>query len=118
MHESRHLCSELVSIIYTSGNKLGMALAANLEEIGQSSAQVLADAPIRVGSKIWISCEMNQLKGRVKSCTFRRLMGYFIEVGLDPESCWSPVWFTPKHLLQVFGRIAPTESKRFYLKNA
>src|SRR5579859_6463078 len=93
IRELRHLCSELVSIMYTSGDKPGVAVNANLEEIGQSSAQVLADAPIKAGARVWITCEMHQLTGRVKSCTFRRMLGYFIEVALDPDSCWSPVWF-------------------------
>jgi len=104
--------------MYTSGDKPGVAVNANLEEIGQSSAQVLADAPIKAGARVWITCEMHQLTGRVKSCTFRRMLGYFIEVALDPDSCWSPVWFTPKHLLRVFGRITESPSKGLYLRNA
>jgi hypothetical protein len=115
---SRHLCSEMVSILCTSGAEPGAPIPANLEEIGQSSAQVLADSPIRAGVRVWITCEMHQLKGRVKSCTFRRMLGYFIEVALDPDSCWSPMWFTPKHLLRVFGRIADKPSKYLYLRNA
>lgn len=115
---SRLLCSELVSIFCASGDKPATAVAANLEEIGQSSAQVLADAPIRTGVHVWIACEMHQLKGSVRSCTFRRALGYLIEVALDADSFWSPVWFTPKHLLQVFGRMAPQPPKGFYLRNA
>lgn len=118
IHELRHLCSELVSIVCTSGDQPGVMVTANLEEIGQSSAQVLADSPIRTGVRVWIACEMHQLKGRVKSCTFLQRLGYSIEVVLDPDSCWSPMWFTPKHLLQIFGRIAPAPPKYLHLRKA
>jgi hypothetical protein len=118
IHDFRHLCSELVSIFYTSGDQPGTTVSANLEEIGQNSAQVLSDAPIRAGARVWIACEMHHLRGRVKSCTFRQLLGYFIEVALDPESCWSPLWFTPKHLLPVFGRAVQMPSKCLYLRSA
>ena len=93
-------------------------VTGNLEEIGQSSAQVLADAPIRAGVKVWIACEMHQLKGRVLSCAFRQTLGYLIEVALDPDSCWSPLWFTPKHLLQVFGGVPHASSRCLHLRNA
>ena len=103
----RHLCSELVSILYAPAvSRPGRIISGNLEEIGESSALVLSDAPIQRGFKVWINCEMHHLKGRVKSCKFHRQLGYFVEVALDPDSCWSPAWFTPKHLLQVFRRIA------------
>jgi hypothetical protein len=103
----RHLCSELVSIIYSPGvSKPEKSISANLEEIGETSALVLSDAPLQRGFKVWINCEMHHLRGRVKSCTLHRQLGYFVEIALDPESSWSPAFFTPKHLLQVFRRIA------------
>ena len=107
-----------MSIVYAAGDHPGITLSANLEEIGQSSAQVLADAPIRAGVRVSIACEMHQLKGKVKSCTFRRMLGYFIEVSLDSDSCWSPLWFTPKHLLRAFDRLSPSPTKCLYLRNA
>jgi hypothetical protein len=106
-HQFRHLCSELVTIDYKSrGTEPSRTLSGNLEEIGESSALVLSDVPLQRGFKVWIKCEMYHLQGRVKSCSHDDILGYFVEVALDPLSSWSPAWFTPKHLLQVFRPIA------------
>jgi hypothetical protein len=113
--EWRHLCSELVSIACAAGDGFYRAMTGNLEEIGERSALLLADSPIRSSLKVLISCDTYCLRGVVKSCTFEQHLGFMVEVMLDPDSCWSPVWFTPKHLLQVFR---PSRAKRFPLKQA
>ncbi|HUA82858.1 MAG TPA: hypothetical protein VMB85_03300 [Bryobacteraceae bacterium] len=100
--EKRHLCSELVSILYGCGQ----LISGNLEEIGECSALVLVDSPIRNRSQISIACEKHHLRGVVKSCTFTDVLGYLVEVTLNVDSCWSPRWFTPKHLLHLTGRAA------------
>jgi len=105
--EWRHLCSELVSIACAAGDGLFRAVSANLEEIGERSALLLADAPIRSSLKVLITCEAYHLRGVVKSCTFQGPLGFFVEVVLDPDSLWSPVWFTPKHLLRAFRSRRP-----------
>ena len=89
-----------------AGGESRQAIPGNLEEIGEASALLLTDAPMRRGSKVWITCELHNLKGRVKSCSQDRELGYFIEVALDADSGWSPTWFTPKHLLRVFRTLA------------
>ena len=113
--ETRHLCSELVSIACTCGDGFYRAVSANLEEIGERSALLLADAPIRSSLKVLIACEAYHLRGIVKSCTFENPLGFFVEVLLDPDSCWSPIWFTPRHLLQAFRASTP---KAIRLKEA
>jgi hypothetical protein len=94
----RHLCSELVSIVFASDKRSPRALSCNLEEIGERTAVVLSDAPIRGGSKVRIACKTHALKGVVKSCTFQDWLGFFVEVELDPDSRWSPAKFSPQHL--------------------
>lgn len=113
--EWRHLCSELVSIACACGDGLCRAVSANLEEIGERSALLLADAPIESSLKVLITCEAYNLRGVVKSCTFHGPLGFFVEVLLDADSGWSPMWFTPQHLLRVFRVPQP---KRFPLKVA
>ena len=113
--EWRHLCSELVSIACNCGDGFFLAVSANLEEIGESSALLLADSPIRSSLKVLITCEAYRLRGVVKTCTFERHLGYMVEVLLDPDCSWSPKWFMPKHLLRVFQ---PRPAKRLHLREA
>jgi hypothetical protein len=94
----RHLCSELVSIVFASDKRTPLALSGNLEEIGERTAVVLSDAPIKGGSKVRIACKTHALRGVVKSCKFQAWLGFFVEVELDPDSQWSPAWFSPQHL--------------------
>jgi len=97
----RHLCSELVSVLCSNFNQWPSIISANLEEIGEWSAVLLADSPIRCGTTVQVSCEASQLKGVVESCDFEGPLGFFVGVRLDPESRWSQKWFAPKHLLTL-----------------
>lgn len=103
----RHLCSELVSIVCACGDGFHRAIYGNLEEIGERSALLLADVPIRSSNKVLITCEAYSLRGIVKSCTFDRHLGFLVEVMLDADSLWSPLWFTPQHLLRAFRTQQP-----------
>lgn len=100
--QRRHVCSQLVSILCNCER----LISGNLEEIGEHSALVLVDSPIRCSSQISIACDKHNLRGIVKSCMFTGLLGYLVEVTLDADSCWSPRWFMPKHLLDLFGHFA------------
>lgn len=97
----QHLCSELVSVIRLSGRHTVQALVANLEEIGEWSALILAEAAVPLGTKVRVKGIAHELKGFVRSCTFDRRLGYFIEVALDAESRWSEKWFVPEHLFAL-----------------
>lgn len=92
----RQWCSELVSVILPQSSE---PQAANLEEIGESSALVLMDHAIRAGTHITLKCRNRILKGIVASYTLDEHLGFFIEVLLDAGSVWSPQWFAPQHLL-------------------
>ena|SRR5271166_5925384 len=97
----RHLCSELVSIVRLHSCRSAQALAGNLEEIGEWSALILTDAAVRPGTKVRVRGEVHELKGSVRRCTNDRLLGFFIEIGLDTESRWSEKWFVPQHLFAL-----------------
>jgi len=97
----RHLCSELVSVDRLSGKRLEPALDGNLEEIGERSALVLTQQAIPSGTKVRIRGQLHELKGRVRSCTFDGLLGFFVDIALDLESRWSEKWFVPQHLFAL-----------------
>jgi hypothetical protein len=101
MPKARDLCSELVSVVFPTMRGERKAISGNLEEIGECSALVLAEAEIPKGTRIRVACESNELRGRVESCTHEQSLGFFVEVRLDPASHWSREWFTPQHLLEL-----------------
>lgn len=91
----RYLCSELIDLTFSDGR----GQTANLEEIGETSALVLTDKPVRCGAQLHINCGNHALKGTVGACRFDKLLGYFVEIRLSPASRWSRHWFAPEHLL-------------------
>jgi hypothetical protein len=91
----RYLCSELIDLTFSDGR----GQTANLEEIGESSALVLTEQPVRRGAQLHINCGNNTLKGTAGACRFDKLLGYFVEIRLGPASRWSRQWFAPEHLL-------------------
>src|SRR5438128_1792555 len=97
---TRYLCSELVLVARLDGTgRIG--LRANLEEIGETFAELIAERPFPRKSKIRITSETHQMEGTVESCVLDRPLGYVVKVQLAPKSHWSERWFTPKHLLRV-----------------
>ena len=96
-----HLCSELVSVARLSGRRSVPVLAGNLEEIGEWSALILTQGPVPLGTKVRVKGQVHELKGFVRSCTFDRLLGFFIDIGLDAGSRWSEKWFLPEHLFAL-----------------
>lgn len=94
----RQSCSELISLVHVNNKGRSRAVPGNLEEIGQRSALVLAEEPVPVGSKVHIACKTHVLRGVAQSCTFDRILGFFVEVKLAPASRWSRRWFSPEHL--------------------
>jgi len=91
----RYLCSELIDLTFSDGR----GQSANLEEIGENSALVLTEQPVRRGVQVNINCGNHTLKGIAGACRFDKLLGYFVEIRLAPASRWSQHWFAPEHLL-------------------
>jgi hypothetical protein len=99
----RRWCSELVSVICRHDGGRRLAVSANLEEIGESSALVLSETWIRLGTRVAVDCKTRELKGIVESCIHDENLGFFVEIRLDSECRWSPQWFAPQHLLPSFN---------------
>jgi hypothetical protein len=99
----RNFCSHLVSI-RSEDREPQPAITGNLEEIEESTALVLTEAPIRPGTKVRLGCNRRELKGVAASCEVNEWLGFFVEIRLDADSPWSRRWFTPQHLLTVGPR--------------
>lgn len=97
-----HLCSELVSINWADQTGNTQTTTANLEEIAETEASVLADVNIPCGTRIRIYCQGNELAGVVRSTASDPILGHFITIEFDPQCRWSEKWFTPEHLLALW----------------
>ena len=95
----RHWCSELVAIVNVTRRGVAESVPGNLEEIGERSAPVLSECPLRPGSRVHIACRSHVLKGSTTRCEFHHALGYFLEIELAPASRWSQRWFVPQHFL-------------------
>jgi hypothetical protein len=117
----KHLCSELVSVVRLSGGRPAQVLDGNLEEIDERSALILLQDAVPIGTRLRVKGKAQEMNGRVKSCTFDRALGFFIEVGLDAESRWSEKWFVPEHLfslcpsMRYFTESVPKVPEKFLL---
>jgi hypothetical protein len=117
-----HLCSEIVSVVRLDGGRRLPALDGNLEEIGERTAVILVQNPIPNGMRVRIKTKGHELIGLVKSCTIDRLLGFFVDIELDPESLWSEKWFVPQHLfklcpsLRYFTEPAPKVPEKISLR--
>jgi|ERR1700733_5479949 len=116
-----HLCSELVSVSLLSGGRPALVLDGNLEEIGEWSALILTQNALTPGTRVRVKGKARELKGFVRSCTFDRLLGFFVDIGLDAESRWCEKWFVPQHLfalcpsMRYFTETAPKVPEKFVL---
>ncbi len=96
-----NLCSELVSIAHPYLEE-GEAVIGNLEAIGERTALILTDVPLRRGLEIRIKTNKgNVLNGFVESSHLDELLGWSQEVRLTAASRWSSRWFKPEHFLAL-----------------
>jgi len=94
------MCSEVVFIARADAGN-GPALLGNLEEIGESFAEVLTDRPFPGGSAVQIVTKTSVLQGVVEYNHRDETLGFFVRVRLYPESRWSPGSFVPQHMLAL-----------------
>jgi putative aminopeptidase FrvX len=92
----------LVSVICRHEDGRLLKVSGNLEEIGESSALVLTESGIQVGTKVVVDCKTHQLRGVVESRWLDEHLGFFVEIRLNSGSQWSQRWFAPEHLLPFF----------------
>jgi hypothetical protein len=90
-----------VSVARLSGSRSVQLLDGNLEEIGEWSALILIRKFLPPGTKVRVKGKVHELKGFVRSCTYDRVLGFFVDIGLESESRWSEKWFVPQHLLSL-----------------
>lgn len=95
------MCSELVSVDRLSETGPAQVLDGNLEEIGEWSALVLTQSELTPGTRVRIKARAKELTGFVRACSFDRVLGFFVDIGLDAESRWSEKWFMPEHLFAL-----------------
>jgi hypothetical protein len=98
----RRWCSELVSVLCRHDDGRLFKVPGNLEEIGESSALILTEASIRLGTKVIVACRRHKLRGVVESRSLDEHLGFFVEIRLNTGSQWSQRWFSPEHLLPRF----------------
>jgi|SRR5580704_4009539 hypothetical protein len=119
-----HFCSELVTVAILSGRRSAQDLDGNLEEIGEWSALILTQDAVPPGTKVRVRGKAHELKGFVRSCTFDRLLGFFIDIALSAESRWSEKWFVPEHLfalcpsMRYFTESVPKVPEKTFLTKA
>jgi hypothetical protein len=93
----------------------------NLEEIGEWSALILTQNALSRGTKVRIWGKSHKIKGYVRSCKYDRMLGFFVDIGLDPGSRWSEKWFRPEHLfslcpsMRYFTEAVPKVPEKFLL---
>jgi hypothetical protein len=116
-----HLCSELISVSVISGRRPVEVLNANLEEIGEWSALILTQDALTPGTRVRVKGKGHELKGFVRSCAFDKVLGFFVDIGLDAESRWCEKWFVPEHLfalcpsMRYFTEKTPKVPEKFLL---
>jgi hypothetical protein len=101
----RHLCSELVSVLYEDHQRHVRQTTANLEDISSGSAELLLfDNILQPGSSISFCAKDHDLYGVVQSCEQDPILGWFARIRLDKSSRWSGREFIPKHFLPMRRR--------------
>jgi hypothetical protein len=98
----RHLCSELVNVLYEDRHKNFHQTTANLEDISAKSAELLLfDNILQPGLAISFCAKDHDLYGVVQSCEEDPVLGWFARIRLDNSSRWSGRKFIPEHFLPI-----------------
>ena len=100
-HTCHFLCSELVTVLYEDHPGELFKATANLEEISTTSAVLLLEEKPRLGAPILLDIKGHDLFGVITSSLYDAVLGWFVTVTLDPESCWRRDSFSPRHLLSA-----------------
>jgi hypothetical protein len=84
-HSRRHLCSQLVTVIYEPRPGEFCHAMANLEEISTTSAVVLVQQRPRLGSPISLVIKGRDRFGVITSSLYDATAGWLIAVTLDAQ---------------------------------
>jgi hypothetical protein len=97
---TRHLCAELIKVVWTDETGAKRKEIAALEDIARGGACIQFEHPMTVDTPISLIYPYGRYYGKVKYCQFQ-YTGYFVGVQFDPGYEWSKEQFTPSHLTDV-----------------
>ncbi len=95
--EARFMCSELVTVRWVSEFEHSRDVAANLEEIWESGAQLQLPNPIRANTRVQFTAAGADVSGIVRSCA-ADFIGFFVEIEFEGGYRWSRERYEPEHL--------------------
>ncbi len=98
-HSCHYLCSELVTIIHADHSGELCETTANLEEISRTSATVLSDEKLRLGSPICLTLQDHDMFGLITSRRYDATLGWFVTITFDADSQWRRESPSPQHML-------------------
>jgi hypothetical protein len=96
--EPRFLCSDLVRLRWSDGERRRREETVVLENISTSGACVQAEVPVTENTSVTLVCSSAEFHGYVRSC-YLRDDGYFLGIAFDADSKWSKAKFQPEHLV-------------------
>ena len=98
--DTRMLCSELVTVVWTDGQGRQKEVLANLEDISLCGVCLQLDDPVHLDTVIRICHPKGEFRGKVRYCLYREI-GYFLGVEFLPGYEWSPEAYQPEYLLDL-----------------
>ena len=101
LNDRNYLCSELIRIEFADERGKLQNLDGNLESISRSKLSILLDSKVAYGTSLVVIIQGHRLHGRAESAQRDEVLGWFVDVDLQPQSNWSEQWFAPKHLFAL-----------------
>ena len=96
-----YLCSELARIVYVDKRGRRRSLCGNLEQIARTQLSLLLDSEISLGTSVVIKIRGHIMRGRPQTSRRHDLLGWFVDIQLEPRFRWSKQLFVPDHLFAL-----------------
>ena len=96
--ETRLLCADIVTILWTDAADVPHQEVANLEDISEHGICLQTECEISAGTSVEIVAGKAVIRGEVRYCRNDEL-GSFLGVQMEEGSRWPKSSFRPKHLL-------------------
>lgn len=96
--ESRLLCSDLVTLIWTDDARREHKEFAVLENVARTGASLMSGVPVPAGTELHVVSPQASFTGVVRHCEYDT-NGYMVGVAFDRDSQWSGTKYLPEHLL-------------------
>lgn len=101
-NEPRYMCSQLINVLYEDRSLILNQTVANLEELSSTHATLLIEERLAPGSPVSFHAKGHDLNGFVESSEYHEILGWIVEIELEPASQWNAKMFLPDHSLQIF----------------